>query len=62
MWNFHNRFWTDEDGAITVDWDVLTAAVVALAGSVILSIQGGNQSVATNIENNISGITVDSGL
>ena len=62
MLEFNNAFWNDEDGAITVDWVVMTAAVVALAGSVILSIQGGNQSVATNIENNISGITVDSGL
>lgn len=31
MTSFLNKFRTDEDGAVTVDWVVLTAAVVGLA-------------------------------
>ena len=33
MLNFIKKFRKDEDGAVTVDWVVLTAAVVALAGA-----------------------------
>ncbi len=31
-------FWKDEDGAVTVDWVVLTAAVVVLAVAVATTI------------------------
>lgn len=31
MFNFIKNFRKDEDGAVTVDWVVLTAAIVALA-------------------------------
>lgn len=31
MFNLIKRFHTEEDGAVTVDWVVLTAAVVGLA-------------------------------
>jgi len=34
MLNFIKNFRKDEDGAVTVDWVVLTAAVVALAVAV----------------------------
>ncbi len=34
MLNFIKNFRNDEDGAVTVDWVVLTAAVVALAVAV----------------------------
>ncbi|TNF64489.1 MAG: hypothetical protein EP307_02650 [Rhodobacteraceae bacterium] len=36
-----NKFRKDENGAVTVDWVVLTAAVVALAGAAYGSIQSG---------------------
>lgn len=39
------KFWASEDGAVTVDWVVLTAAVVALAGVVIVSINGATGNV-----------------
>lgn len=35
-------FWNNEDGAITVDWVVLTAAALALALLVIATIQTGS--------------------
>jgi len=31
MFNFIRNFRKDEDGAVTIDWVVLTAAIVALA-------------------------------
>lgn len=39
MFNKLLRFTRDENGAVTVDWVVLTAAVVALAGVAFTSIQ-----------------------
>ncbi|MFT7595034.1 MAG: Flp pilus assembly pilin Flp [Paracoccaceae bacterium] len=41
MMNFIKNFRKDEDGAVTVDWVVLTAAVVALAGAAYTSIEDG---------------------
>jgi Flp pilus assembly pilin Flp len=48
MLNFIKNFRNDEDGAVTVDWVVLTAAIVALGLAV-----GG--SVATNTKTVSSG-------
>jgi hypothetical protein len=50
-----------EEGAVTVDWVVLTAAVVGLAGTVVYAIEGGTGSVATGLGSVISGITPDAG-
>ncbi|MCW1955587.1 hypothetical protein [uncultured Lentibacter sp.] len=41
MMNFFKNFRKDEDGAVTVDWVVLTAAVVGLAVAAYSSIQTG---------------------
>ncbi len=41
MIKFFKNFRKDEDGAVTVDWVVLTAAVVALAGAAYTSIHDG---------------------
>lgn len=38
-------FQSDEDGAVTVDWVVLTAAVCGLALASFASIQSGSKSV-----------------
>ena len=54
MMNFIKKFRKDEDGAVTVDWVVLTAAVVALAGAAYTSIESGatglTESTGTFIE------------
>lgn len=42
-------FRKEEDGAVTVDWVVLTAAVVSLAVVAIVSIQGSTASVGTGV-------------
>ena len=41
MLNFIKNFRNDEDGAVTVDWVVLTAAVVGLAIAAYSSIEEG---------------------
>ena len=41
MIKFFKNFRKDEDGAVTVDWVVLTAAVAALAGVVYTAIEDG---------------------
>ena len=38
-------FFKSDNGAVTVDWVVLTAAVVGLAGAAIISIQGSSDSL-----------------
>ncbi len=47
------RFQKDEDGAVTVDWVVLTAAIVGLAIAVIASVRGGVNSLGQNISERI---------
>lgn len=39
----------DEDGAVTVDWVVLTAALVALGIAVAAAIQNGSLTAITNM-------------
>jgi Flp pilus assembly pilin Flp len=40
MFEFLRRFKMNEDGAVTVDWVVLTAAVVGLAAVAVVSLSG----------------------
>ncbi len=55
---FLSKFRKDEDGAVTVDWVVLTAGVVILAGIAMNAVKGalGNitSTVANAIENPLS--------
>jgi Flp pilus assembly pilin Flp len=57
MTNFRN----DEDGAVTVDWVVLTAAIVGLGIAILTTVQTGTQSLADNISGELAGITVSNG-
>ncbi|MCB6179671.1 hypothetical protein LHP98_16230 [Rhodobacter sp. Har01] len=54
MLNLLKRFKKDEDGAVTVDWVVLTAAVVGLGlivmGAIRPAIVGLSGSIATEID------------
>ncbi|KIN73393.1 hypothetical protein [Sulfitobacter guttiformis] len=49
MINRIKTFGKDEGGAVTVDWVVLTAAVVGLAIASFASIQQGSRSVGNNV-------------
>ncbi|MFC6637251.1 hypothetical protein GV827_12840 [Sulfitobacter sp. JBTF-M27] len=48
MMNFIKNFRKDEDGAVTVDWVVLTAAVVGLAVAAYSSIEAGAENLTSN--------------
>lgn len=49
-----NAFIKDESGAVTVDWVVLTAAIVGLAIAVLTSVSGGTNALATKISTNLA--------
>ena len=55
MIKFIKNFRKDEDGAVTVDWVVLTAAVVALAGAAYTSIENGASDLTASTGSFISG-------
>lgn len=59
MMNFIKNFRKDEDGAVTVDWVVLTAAVVALAAAAYTSIETGVTSLGDTAEAALAAATVD---
>jgi Flp pilus assembly pilin Flp len=57
--NIFNKFFNDESGAVTVDWVVLTAAIVGL-GLVVMNtvgngINGFGTNVATDLTSNANG-------
>lgn len=48
------KFANDESGAVTVDWVVLTAAIVGIAIAVLTLISGGINNAATAIDTQLS--------
>ena len=58
MTNFIKNFANDENGAVTVDWVVLTAAVVGLAVAAYGSIQTGAGNLTAATDTTMSGMTV----
>ena len=60
MLDFIKNFRADEDGAVTVDWVVLTAAIVGLGIAVLASVRTGATNLATSIESELSNATVPS--
>ncbi|MDG1167763.1 MAG: hypothetical protein P8N14_01090 [Sulfitobacter sp.] len=55
MMNFIKNFRKDEDGAVTVDWVVLTAAVVGLAVAAYSSIETGAENLTSNTSTYLDG-------
>ena len=53
-----NRFWQDEDGAITVDWVMVTASVVALAIAVLNLVGDSSMEVTKKISQEMATATV----
>ncbi|MEL6644291.1 MAG: hypothetical protein AAFQ79_10180 [Pseudomonadota bacterium] len=49
MLKLAKRFNKDEDGAVTVDWVVLTAAIVGLGIAVIASVREGVNTLGSDI-------------
>lgn len=48
------NFKNDESGAVTVDWVVLTAAIVGLAIAVLAVVSGGVQNLSGDIATQLS--------
>lgn len=59
MFNFIKTFRADEDGAVTVDWVVLTAAIVGLGIAVLSTVSGGADQLATEIGTELGNVDVD---
>ena len=53
-----SAFLCDEDGAVTVDFVVLTAAICTLGLIVVLLFSGGTTDLANEIETALDNITV----
>ena len=47
-------FLNDESGAVTVDWVVLTAAIVGLGIAVLTSVGGGTTTLAGKISDSLA--------
>ena len=54
------KFHAEEDGAVTVDWVVLTAAIVGLGIAVLTSVSGGTTSLADKISSSLSAMSIQS--
>jgi Flp pilus assembly pilin Flp len=52
------NFKNDESGAVTVDWVVLTAAIVGLGIAVLASVSQGTTELAGKISTEMSGLDV----
>ena len=51
-------FLVSEDGAVTVDWVVLTAAIVGLGAAVITTIAGGALDHTSGLNNHLANADV----
>ena len=54
MLNFIKTFRADEDAAVTVDWVVLTAAIVGLGIAVLASVRTGANTMADGVQDQLS--------
>jgi Flp pilus assembly pilin Flp len=61
LFNLLKNFRKDESGAVTVDWVVLTAAIVGLGIVVMNTVGAGVTTLASNIASSISSETVGFG-
>ena len=59
MLNFIKNFRNDEDGAVTVDWVVLTAAIVLLGVAVGNSVGGVAKTLATDVGADIAAMATE---
>ena len=62
MMKFMENFLKDEDGAVTVDWVVLTAAIVGLGIAVYGVISGGIEDLSNDINGELKKDVVGQGF
>lgn len=61
MIKFIKKFRKEDEGAVTVDWVVLTAAVVGLGVAGVAAVSGGVDTLATNISTGVAAQQVGQG-
>ena len=54
LFNLIKTFRNDEDGAVTVDWVVLTAAIVGLGIAVLAAVSGGVKDLSGDISSQLA--------
>ncbi|HQU69463.1 MAG TPA: hypothetical protein PLI43_14880 [Albidovulum sp.] len=54
------KFHNEEEGAVTVDWVVLTAAVVGLGVAALAAVKTGTGSLSTKINNYLASQSINS--
>ena len=54
MFKLLGKFKNDESGAVTVDWVVLTAAIVGMGIAVITSVSGGTNALAGKVSSAVT--------
>ena len=54
LFNLIKNFRNDEDGAVTVDWVVLTAALVGLGIAVLAAVSSGLEDLSGDIEGELT--------
>ena len=59
MLNFIKNFRNDEDGAVTVDFVVLTAAIVVLGLAVGTAVSNGAEGLANEIESSLGNMDAE---
>ena len=60
MTNMIKNFANDESGAVTVDWVVLTAAIVGLGLAVMTVVSGGTETLTNKISDKMTSQTISS--
>ena len=53
------NFAANESGAVTVDWVVLTAAIVGLGLAVMAVVSGGIEDLSDDINDGLAGLTLE---
>ncbi|MDO6615860.1 Flp family type IVb pilin [Pacificibacter sp. 1_MG-2023] len=58
FFKLYKNFQADEDGAVTVDWVVLTSAIVGLGVAVLATVSSGTKDLGSKISSNLASRTV----
>lgn len=58
LFKLAKTFKNDESGAVTVDWVVLTAAIVGLAIAVLAAVGGGTTALSDKISSQLENQTI----
>ena len=58
LFNLIKKFRSDESGAVTVDWVVLTAAVIGMGMLVLIPVATGTESLSEVVGGSIAGVNV----